>query len=129
MTVRSDVLVFVLVYATGETYDSDPTTFLPALRKLLADPAGLIKFGATLRVISAVDHVLPRAVTKIRESPRMIREFQKAFPGQPDLESIKLSQPLRRKHFEHALAAWKQLRETALAHRSLVDFEDRCLSS
>ncbi len=61
-TISPDILFFVSMYATDEV-SMDAATFLPKLREALLKSDGVIKMGATLRTVAALDHVLERAVS------------------------------------------------------------------
>jgi hypothetical protein len=122
-TIRSDILIFVVIYATGEFYKGDDL-LLRLKNFLLSHPFGLSRFGATLRAISAFDFVIQRAANRAKQAQPMLQSLPEQFPS---LSSVALQHPLRKSHFLQALEDWEKIRRDLITPHTLRDFEDRCL--
>src|SRR5258708_5854256 len=113
--IRSDVLIFVLLYAFGEASDAN-TDFLDRLRHHLLAARGINRFIAVLRAVAALDFVLARATLENPDSTFVMHGI--ARTASPDSANVLvrtlLGMPLRQKYFERALAEWDSLRSTTL---------------
>jgi hypothetical protein len=76
-TIRSDIAAFVLIYA----FDEFPTDgeLISSIKSKMEAPSVTRQMGRVLRVISALDYVLERAIANSRENvtrlPFMIQEM------------------------------------------------------
>jgi hypothetical protein len=131
MTIRSDILVFVLAYCF-EFRPSSAEELTEVLHRELTSFSGMRRFGAVLRVIAATEHILERAVVTALDnkadptasvglatiSERLARH----------VETMTLGGELKLRHLEGALRVWSSLRAGALSPGPLRGFEDRCLN-
>jgi len=122
-TIRPDILVFVVVYATGKFNEGDD--MLLRLKTFLSPRmSGPSRFGATLCAIAALDYVLQRAASTARDCHPMLHTLAEQFP---ELGAVVLGHPLRARHFSQALDDWKEIRRDLITPQTLEDFEDKCL--
>ncbi len=122
---KPDVLLFVVLYATEVTDRPDQDTFIQILRELLTTGSPYTKFGATLRVIAALDYVLGRHGRKLDAA---LKRIQEADLDQSQLRiksQFMAGQALRQRHSNSTIKAWRNLRANALSHNSLMVFEDK----
>jgi hypothetical protein len=124
ITIRTDILYFVMMYALDEA-PSEHHTFLPRIQDALTKTGGMKRMSATLRVAAALDYILARSVEKIRSAKNIIASAKGLSPDIVDRFSA--GQPLRQKHYDIAFADWTQLRKTLITQQGLSDYEDNLL--
>ena len=122
-TIKTEVFLFVLLYG----FDIDPPltdsqAFLPLILDNIRKTGGLKRMSATIRTVAALDYILWRSSDNIRNAESTIKD---ASQLNPELRAQLLTgYPMRRKHYDIALADWTKLRATQITPQSLSDYED-----
>jgi hypothetical protein len=121
---KSDILLFVMIYATDIADWSDQEHLAPALRDLLGAGSPYKKFGSTLRVISVLDYVLVRHGRKLDLALERMQELQSDQTHPRIKNQFRAGHASRQRHITNVTRAWRNLRVTSLNHASLMAFED-----
>ena len=126
-TIRTEALLFVILYAVGIDPPDDKNQFEDiVLNYLMTD--GIEAIGAVICVAAVIDFSLERFVSNLDGAEAAFKKMIDQFPQNRALEQAHLSFPLRQRHWEQALADWRNLRATKLTPQKLRDFEDSQLN-
>ncbi|MDR3511924.1 MAG: hypothetical protein P4L73_09830 [Caulobacteraceae bacterium] len=128
-TIREDVVILVLLYATGENRLVEAEA-VDRLAKFLGEAPGPRLVGALLRTIMATDYVLAR-------DPRGSQDHaflsglakQTPSPLAALAEQLLLGLPLRERHHRAAWAKWSHLRAAVLTLQAVRNLEAEGLGS
>jgi hypothetical protein len=126
-TIKPDVLGFVILYAIGVDVFPDKKDFEAVVQNYLA-ASGIKAIRAVICSAAVIDHHLEGATSKLDVAEEATKILIGRQPGNLTLQQARLSFPLRKRHWEQALAEWKLLRATKLSPQMLRDFESIQLS-
>jgi hypothetical protein len=126
-TIRTEALLFVILYAVGIDPPDDKNQFEDVMLNYLST-SGIEAIGAVICAAAVIDHSLEGFVSKLDGAEAAFKKMRDQFPQNRALQQAHLSLPLRRRHWEQALAEWKLLRATKLSPQMLRDFESIQLS-
>jgi hypothetical protein len=126
-TIRTEALLFVILYAAGIDPPDDKNRFEDIAQNYLTT-SGIEAISAVICAAAVIDFSLERFVSKLDVAEAAFRKMRDQFPENRALEQAHLSFPLRQRHLEKALADWRNLRATKLTPQKLRDFEDSQLN-
>jgi hypothetical protein len=126
-TIKTEVLMFVILYAVGVDMPADKNDFETVVQNYLTT-SGIAAIRAVICSAAVIDHVLGGIVSNLDRSEATFKTMLNRYPKNLPLQQAALSFPLRKRHWEQTLAEWKLLRSTKLAPRKLQDFEDSQLN-
>lgn len=120
-TIRTEMLLFVIVYAIGRPLPEQTDEFQAVVREYLS-ASGMRGIGALLCATAIIDHSLGKLARDLDRAEAALQFIEREHPDFPKEPGI--SFPLRRRHWEQARADWLKLRRTRLTAERLQDFDD-----
>ncbi len=128
-TIRRDILALVVRYGCAARSQGEVSDLRKIGAALAQDPSP-DSFGSILRIVSALDYVLVRTASTVREArPFLEGLLRDASPSEaPVFERSLLQLPLRQRHGALAAEEWSNLRATFLSARNLRKLETWCVS-
>lgn len=129
-TIRSDIILFVLIWAFDwrRIGIANP---VEVLRERLNPSSQITRFSSALRCIGVIDFVLFRFVAANFEAIDALETAQNDERSdaivRAEIEKILLGSSLQKKHFEIALGSWNALRAHKISPLRLIGFEHRSL--
>ncbi|SRR6266446_7396973 len=126
-TIKADILLWIALYAAQAKLSAKPTA--SELEKvaedylLRSDEIGRI--GSVICSTAVLDYVLENYVAEENQTKSAIQSIS-ALNEKLALQ-LAARAPLRARHFQQALAEWRDLRATVLTPQTIRDFEKRSL--
>ena len=126
-TIKPDVQLRVILYAVRVDPSDDKNEFERVIGDYLMTE-GIHAVGAVICAAAVIDHFFEGLLPKLDSSEAVFRKLLDRFGDNLAFQQAQLSLPIRRRHWERALADWQNLRAIELAPRKLQDFEDSQLN-
>ncbi|OPJ96316.1 hypothetical protein [Serratia marcescens] len=119
-TIRTEELMFVLLYGTGRAPFDESDNFLPLVEQYLMRP-GYPGVGAVICSMAIIDRRLNQSEEKLVKAEVDLKHLIRSYPDFPQVGLLSL--PLRKKHYSLALERWNDLKKGPLAEHNLMRYE------
>ena len=127
ITIQTEMLLFVILYAVRIDPPNDKNDFENVVLNYLMT-TGIDSISAVICAVAVIHHSLEGIVLKLDGAESAFRKMRDQYPHNRALQQAQLSLPMRQRHWEQALADWRNLRVTKLTPQKLRGFEDSQLT-